>query len=82
MGRMGDPYATDTLLQVIQDNGNTLNAREMDMLLGCGEMISAAVLCSNLQAKGIPAAVLTGGQAGILTDEQYGHARIKEVQPH
>ncbi|WP_169083030.1 aspartate kinase [Paenibacillus sp. PL91] len=81
MGRKGDPYATDTLLQLIRDNGDRLPARERDMLLGCGEMISAAALCSLLNARGIPSAVLTGGQAGMITDEQYGQARIKEIRP-
>ncbi|MBD2870682.1 aspartate kinase [Paenibacillus arenilitoris] len=81
MGRSGDPYATDTLLQLIRDNGDKLPARERDMLLGCGEIISAAALCSLLIAGGIPAVALTGGQAGILTDEQFGQARIKEIRP-
>lgn len=81
MGRQGDPYATDTLLQLIRDNGDQLPARERDMLLGCGEIISAAALCSVLAYSGISAVVLTGGQAGILTDEQYGQARIKEIHP-
>jgi aspartate kinase len=81
MGRKGDPYATDTLLQLIRDNGDRLPDRERDMLLGCGEIISAAALCSLLVARGIPAVALTGGQAGIITDEQYGHARIKDIRP-
>ncbi|OMF36752.1 aspartate kinase [Paenibacillus sp. FSL H8-0548] len=81
MGRKGDPYATDTLLQLIRDNGDKLPLRERDMLLGCGELISAATLCSLALASGIPSVVLTGGQAGIITDEQYGHARIKEIVP-
>lgn len=81
MGRKGDPYATDTLLQLIRDNGDSLPMRERDMLLGCGELISAAALCSLALANGIPSVVLTGGQAGIITDEQYGQARIKEVVP-
>lgn len=81
MGRKGEPYATDTLLQLIRENGDQLPARERDMLLGCGEIISAAALCSLLNASGIPAVVLTGGQAGMLTDEQFGQARIKEIRP-
>ncbi len=81
MGRKGDPYATDTLLQLIRDNGDKLPVRERDMLLGCGEIISAAALCSLLIASGIPSVVLTGGQAGMITDEQYGQARIKEIHP-
>ncbi|HTG69666.1 MAG TPA: aspartate kinase [Candidatus Udaeobacter sp.] len=81
MGRKGDPYATDTLLQLIRNNGDKLPVRERDMLLGCGEIISAAALCSLLIANGIPSVVLTGGQAGMITDEQYGQARIKEIHP-
>ncbi|NIK68885.1 aspartate kinase [Paenibacillus sp. BK720] len=81
MGRSGDPYATDTLLQLIRSNGDKLPARERDMLLGCGEIISAAALCSLLCSEGIPSVVLNGGQAGIITDDQYGHARIKELRP-
>ncbi|MUT66410.1 aspartate kinase [Paenibacillus sp. NEAU-GSW1] len=81
MGRKGDPYATDTLLQLVRDNGDRLPPRERDMLLGCGEIISAAALCSLLNSKGIASIVLNGGQAGIRTDEQFGHARIKELHP-
>ncbi|WP_042160587.1 aspartate kinase [Paenibacillus gorillae] len=81
MGRKGDPYATDTLLQLIRDNGDHLPPRERDMLLGCGEIISASALCSLLCSRGIAAIVLNGGQAGIRTDEQFGHARIKELHP-
>lgn len=80
MGRKGEPYATDTLLELIRDNGDMLPSREKDMLLGCGEMISAAILCSMLCDSRIPAVILTGGQAGIVTDEQHGHARIKRIQ--
>ncbi|QAY65646.1 aspartate kinase [Paenibacillus protaetiae] len=81
MGRKGDPYATDTLLQLVSQNGGRLQPREQDMLLNCGELISAAVLSSLLQSEGIPTIALSGGQAGIRTDEQYGHARIKSIRP-
>lgn len=79
MGRRGEPYATDTMLELIQGNGDSLPPRERDLLLGCGEIISAATLCSLLCQRGIPAVVLTGGQAGIVTDNQYGQARIKQI---
>jgi aspartate kinase len=81
MGRRGEPYATDTLLDLIKDNGNSLPAREKDLLLSCGELISAATLTSVLNAEGIPAVALTGGQAGIITDAGFGAARILDVQP-
>jgi aspartate kinase len=81
MGRRGDPYATDTLLDLVRQGGNAIPARERDMLLGCGEIISAAVLCSELNAMPIPATVLTGGQAGIRTNARYGNAHIESIQP-
>jgi aspartate kinase len=81
MGRKGDPYATDTLLDLIRINRGVLPSRELDMLLGCGEIISAVHLCSLLQANDIPAVVLTGGQAGIQTNENFGNAQIVSIQP-
>lgn len=81
MGRQGDPYATDTLLDLIRESGNALSEREKDLLLSCGEIISAVALTSLLNAEGIPAVALTGGQAGIVTDSRFGAARILEVKP-
>ncbi|MEF3304888.1 aspartate kinase [Paenibacillus sp. GYB003] len=81
MGRKGEPYATDSLLELIRLNGNCLPAREKDLLLHCGELISAAVLCSLLEAENISTVVLTGAQAGIRTNERYGDARIESIQP-
>ncbi|MEW9697664.1 aspartate kinase [Paenibacillus sp. SI8] len=82
MGRKGEPYATDTLLDLVRQNGEGLPARELDMLLGCGETISAVHLCSLLQATGIRSTVLTGGQAGIQTNDVYGNAQIASIQPN
>ncbi|WP_166237872.1 aspartate kinase [Paenibacillus turpanensis] len=82
MGRQGEPYATDTLLDWIEHNGNQLPNREKDMLLCCGEIISATTMCSLLHREGIPAAVLNGAQAGITTNSQFGDARIETIRPH
>lgn len=81
MGRKGEPYATDTLLDWISHNGEGLPDREKDMLLCCGELISAATLCSLLRAEGIPAAALTGAQAGIVTNDDFGSAQILSIHP-
>ncbi len=81
MGRKGQPYATDTLIQLIKENGSTLEKRDWDLLLHCGEIISAATLASMLNSKGISATVLTGGQAGILTDDEFGNAQIQKLEP-
>jgi aspartate kinase len=79
MGRSGDPYATDTLLSLI--DGSAARAPEIDLLLSCGEIISAVVFTALLQKEGIDAVALTGGQAGIITDSSHQDAKILEVDP-
>jgi aspartate kinase len=81
MGREGDPYATDTLLNWIRKNGNSLSEREQDLLLSCGEIISSVTLSSLLQSQNVPVTVLTGLQAGIITDASFGSAQIIAVHP-
>lgn len=81
MGRNGQPYATDTLIGLAREPNPLLSRRELDMMMGCGEIISAVVMVSTLQAAGIDATLFTGGQAGIITDNQYGNARILRVDP-
>jgi len=78
MGRAPAPYATDTLLGLI---GSQASAANRDVLLACGELISAAIFAEELRATGIDARVLTGAQAGIITDDTYGDARILRVEP-
>jgi aspartate kinase len=81
MGRRGDPYATDTLLDWVGLNGNHLSLREKDMILCCGETISAVTLCSLLNAEKIDSTVLNGEQAGITTNDQFGNAQILSINP-
>ncbi len=81
MGRKGDPYATDTLIDHIRENDNQLEKREMDLLLSCGEIISAATLSSMLHGHGIDNLVLLGGQAGIITNDHFANAQIKTIHP-
>lgn len=81
MGREGDPYATDTLIQLAHSAHSHLAPRELDLLLSCGETIASVVVAGTLTASGLPATALTGGQAGILTDAQHGGASIQRVDP-
>jgi len=81
MGRKGDPYATDTLLQLVRSNGHQLPSRETDMLMHTGEIISATVMCSMLHARGIKATILTGGQANIITSDDFSNAQITAIDP-
>lgn len=79
VGRKGDPYATDTLLSLLQSVNSQTAKREVDSLLYCGEMISAAVMAGTLQSAGIDAMMLTGGQAGVITDNYFTKARILKI---
>ena len=80
MGRGGDPYATDTLLGLVKSTSEDSDKREMDMVMACGEIISCNVFCSMLRSKGVACSSLTGGQAGIITDDNFGNASIIKVE--
>lgn len=81
IGRSPDPYATDTLLSLVDFSEETSVRRELDMLMSCGETISSVVLTSELQSEEIHATALSGGVAGIITDEKFSDATITSVQP-
>lgn len=82
MGRAGDPYATDTLLGLLgDDQGAHADPRDRDLLLACGEIISCVVLAHTLRAQGVSAVALTGRDAGIVTDDNFGAARILRLEP-
>ena len=81
MGRKGEPYATDSLIELIKKENTAVDLSDLDTIMCCGELISAAVMAASLQKDGLKAAALTGGQAGILTDSNFGDARIKDINP-
>ena len=84
IGRAGAPYATDTLLGEPRsvDPAAAPEARELDLMMACGEIISTVIMAHTLKALGYRATALTGGQAGIVTDEVFGDARIVSINPH
>lgn len=79
IGRLGDPYATDSLLSLIGGTRSYLDLREKDMLLSVGETISTAVFTNGLKKNGIAAVGLTGQDAGIVTNEDFGNAKVKRI---
>lgn len=81
MGRRGDPYATDTILDMIKQENPNCSARDLDQAFVCGEILSGALMAAKLQKLGYPATVVTGGRTGILTDNQHQHANILSVEP-
>ncbi|QAA33199.1 aspartate kinase [Clostridium manihotivorum] len=79
MGRKGEPYATDTLLSLLNSDFKNANKHTTDMLMCCGEIISSTVLCQELYMNNIKATPLTGGQAGIITNSDFTNARLLDV---
>src|SRR5450759_1519070 len=79
MGRRGDPYATDTLLDLLRSDGGPVEPDDYDLMFTCGEAISAAVMSQALKRAGIPAVGLTAAQARIYTDGQHVEASIEEI---
>ena len=76
---MGD--TTDELLDLAAQVNPVPPAREMDMLLTAGERISNALVAMAISSLGAQAQSFTGSQAGVLTTERHGNARIVGVTP-
>jgi len=81
IGRRGEPYATDTLIELLEPYQGGVDAREKDLLISCGEIISATLLGAQIRAAGIDVIVYTGAEAGIETDEEFGSAKITSIKP-
>ena len=79
MGRQGDPYATDTLISLLGPDSEASNKRELDMIMACGEIVASTIAAKLLRDSGLQPIVLTGWQAGIVSDDSFGDARIITV---
>ena len=75
---MGD--TTDDLNRLALSMAQNPNPREMDVLLSTGEMITSTLLSMGLNDLGVNAISLSGAQAGIITDDVFGRARISEIK--
>jgi len=76
---MGD--TTDELMDLARALSSNPSAREMDILLTAGERISMSLLAMAIGELGVPAKSFTGQQAGVITTEDHGKARIIDVSP-
>lgn len=79
MGRKGQPYATDTLLDLI--DGLPADDHERDLLMSTGEVISSVVVAHELRRAGIEAQAFTGPEAGISTDGVHCASAVTEIHP-
>ena len=76
---MGD--TTDELIDLANQVSPAPPGRELDMLLTSGERISMALLAMAIATLGMEARSFTGSQAGVITDDVHGRARIIDVTP-
>jgi len=76
---MGD--TTDELKDLARQVSPLPPARELDMLLTAGERISMALLAMAIADLGLGARSFTGSQAGVITDDVHGKARIIDITP-
>ena len=75
---MGD--TTDELIELAHTISSEPHARELDLLLSTGELVSCTLLTMGLREIGHDAISLSGPQAGIHTDTSFGRARISRIE--
>lgn len=79
MGRKGEPYATDTLISLLENINSEIDFKKKDLIMSCGEVISASIVSHYLDSEGFPSEAMTGLQAGILTDNSFTSAEILNI---
>jgi aspartate kinase len=72
---------TDNLIKLAKEIMPLPSEREMDVLLATGEQQTIALTAMALHALNVPAASLTGAQAGIVTDVVHTKAKIHDISP-
>lgn len=79
MGRKGDPYATDTLIELMSQIDKRIDPLKKDFIMCCGEIISAAIISHMLESRGIYSIPMTGFQAGVLTSNGFTNSEILKI---
>ncbi len=72
---------TDGLIALADKASDTPDRRELDVLLATGEQTTAALLAMILKSMNYKAQSMLGHQAEVVTDCEYGNARILEIDP-
>ena len=70
---------TDGLLDMAGRITDSPEKRELDVLLATGEQTTAALLAITLKSMNYPAKSLLGYQAEVLTNRDFGNARIVDI---
>jgi len=80
MGRYGAPYATDTLLSLVDHKTELLEPAETDLLLSTGEIISSVILSYGLKKIGVNSMAISGSRAGIVTNDAFTKADVLHIE--
>ncbi|MCQ6253447.1 aspartate kinase [Methanocaldococcus sp.] len=54
--------------------------KSRDYILSFGERLSSPILCGAIRDLGEKSIALEGGEAGIITDDNFGNARVKKLK--
>jgi aspartate kinase len=81
MGRRPSPYATDSLLGLVEEFEEHTNIAERDQLMACGETLSAIVVSHTFRQQDIPSRSFDGRQAAIETTDEHSDAKIVYINP-
>jgi aspartate kinase len=81
MGRLGDPYSTDTLLELLSEIPGGGDPLVCDLMASCGEVISGCVIATLLKSKGVQALPMTAYTAGISAEGPFGDAMTATLDP-
>jgi aspartate kinase len=73
--------ATDDLVRMAYELSSQPQPRELDALLSVGESVSCALAAMAVHELGERAISLSGPQAGVLTDDAHGNARLRQITP-
>lgn len=79
IGRSGDPYATDTLINQLENINSIINPKKKDLIMSVGETISAGLVSHLLESEGLSSEALMGFQAGIITDNTFNSSKIMDI---
>jgi aspartate kinase len=76
IGRKGAPYATDSLIALYKEIYDDDASSDLDLLMSCGEVISTTLIANTLRREGLKSRAVCGEQLGIITDSQFGSAKV------
>ena len=80
MGRNPAPLSTDAIINSVAFKCD-ISLSEKDLIMSTGENYSCIKMACLLREKGFAVQVFSGSQAGVITDENSGSAKIIKIYP-